>query len=189
MPATAPVSGYLFNHESPVRGETFVTRKITRALARIHLGLQDTLYLGNMDALRDWGHARDYVEMQWLMLQQEVADDFCIATGVQYSVRQFVERAYSHLGKAIRWEGQGVDEKGYDSETGACIVAVDPRYFRPTEVETLLGDPTKAKEKLGWTPRITFDEMVTEMMENDLQLAKRDALVKEAGYRAFDYHE
>ncbi|MDZ7753997.1 MAG: GDP-mannose 4,6-dehydratase [Gammaproteobacteria bacterium] len=182
-------NGILFNHESPVRGETFVTRKITRALARIHLGLQDTLYLGNMDALRDWGHAKDYVEMQWLMLQQEVPDDFCIATGVQYSVRQFVERAYSHLGKAIRWEGQGVDEKGYDTETGACIVAVDPRYFRPTEVETLLGDPTKAKEKLGWTPKITFDEMVTEMMENDLQLAKRDALVKEAGYRAFDYHE
>src|SRR6056297_2146880 len=156
MPATAPVSGYLFNHESPVRGETFVTRKITRALARIHLGLQDTLYLGNMDALRDWDHARDYVEMQWLMLQQDAPDDFCIATGVQYSVRQFVERAYAHLGKAIRWEGQGVDEKDYDTETEACMVAVDPRYFRPTEVETLLGDPTKAKEELGWTPQITF---------------------------------
>lgn len=182
-------NGILFNHESPVRGETFVTRKITRALARIHLGLQDTLYLGNLDALRDWGHAKDYVEMQWLMLQQETPDDFCIATGVQYSVRDFVNFAYEHLGKAIRWEGEGVDEKGYDAKTGQCIVAVDPRYFRPTEVETLLGDPSKAKEKLGWEPKITLQEMVHEMMESDLQSAKRDALVKEHGYKAFDYHE
>jgi len=182
-------NGILFNHESPVRGETFVTRKITRALARIHLGLQDTLYLGNMNALRDWGHAKDYVEMQWLMLQQDEPDDFCIATGVQYSVRDFVNFAYEYLGKSIRWEGEGVDEKGYDSETGKCVVAVDPRYFRPTEVETLLGDPYKAKEKLGWEPKITLQEMVQEMMEADLQSAKRDALVKEHGFKAFDYHE
>jgi GDPmannose 4,6-dehydratase len=182
-------NGILFNHESPVRGETFVTRKITRALARISLGLQDTLYLGNMNALRDWGHAKDYVEMQWLMLQQDAPDDFCIATGVQYSVRDFVNFAYEYLGKSIRWEGEGVDEKGYDSETGKCIVAVDPRYFRPTEVETLLGDPTKAKEKLGWVPKISLKEMVEEMMEADLESAKRDALVKEHGFKAFDYHE
>jgi len=182
-------NGILFNHESPVRGETFVTRKITRALARISLGLQDTLYLGNMNALRDWGHAKDYVEMQWLMLQQEEPDDFCIATGVQYSVRDFVNFAYEYLGKSIRWEGEGVDEKGYDSETGQCVVAVDSRYFRPTEVETLLGDPSKAKEKLGWEPKITLQEMVHEMMEADLQSAKRDALVKEHGFAAFDYHE
>jgi len=182
-------NGILFNHESPVRGETFVTRKITRALARISLGLQDTLYLGNMNALRDWGHAKDYVEMQWLMLQQEEPEDFCIATGVQYSVREFVNFAYEYLGKKIRWEGEGVDEKGYDSETGQCVVAVDPRYFRPTEVETLLGDPSKAKEKLGWVPKITLQEMVEEMMEADLEAAKRDALVKEHGFKAFDYHE
>ncbi|MCW8922227.1 MAG: GDP-mannose 4,6-dehydratase [Gammaproteobacteria bacterium] len=182
-------NGILFNHESPIRGETFVTRKITRALARIHLGLQETLYLGNLNALRDWGHAKDYVEMQWLMLQQDKPDDFCIATGVQYSVRDFVNFAYDHLGKSIRWEGEGVDEKGYDSESGQCVVAVDPRYFRPTEVETLLGDPSKAKEKLGWVPKITLKEMVQEMMESDLEAAKRDALVKEHGFKAFDYHE
>ena len=182
-------NGILFNHESPVRGETFVTRKITRAMARIHLGLQDTVYLGNMNALRDWGHAKDYVEMQWLMLQQDEPDDFCIATGVQYSVRDFVNFAWGHLGKTIRWEGEGMDEKGYDEESGKMIVAVDSRYFRPTEVETLLGDPSKAKEKLGWEPKITLEEMVHEMMENDITLAKRDSLVKEHGYRAFDYHE
>jgi len=182
-------NGILFNHESPIRGETFVTRKITRALARISLGLQDCLYLGNMDAKRDWGHAKDYVEMQWLMLQQDKPEDFCIATGVQYSVRDFVNAAYDHIGKKIRWEGEGVDEKGYDTETEKCIVAVDPRYFRPTEVETLLGDPSKAKEILGWEPKISFEEMVHEMMENDLELAKRDALVKEHGYKAFDYNE
>ncbi len=182
-------NGILFNHESPVRGETFVTRKITRALARINLGLQECLFLGNMDAKRDWGHAKDYVEMQWLMLQQDSPEDFCIATGVQFSVRDFVNAAYAHLGKSIRWEGAGVDEKGYDSESGQCIVAVDSRYFRPTEVETLLGDPTKAKEKLGWVPKITFEEMVQEMMQNDLALAKRDALVKEHGYKAYDYNE
>ena len=182
-------NGILFNHESPVRGETFVTRKITRALARISLGLQDTVYLGNMNALRDWGHAKDYVEMQWLMLQQDDPDDFCIATGVQYSVRDFVNFAWGHLGKTIRWEGEGMDEKGYDSETGNLIVAVDKRYFRPTEVETLLGDPSKAKEKLGWEPKITLEEMVHEMMENDINIAKRDSLVKKHGFKAPDFNE
>jgi len=182
-------NGILFNHESPIRGETFVTRKITRALARIHLELQQTLYLGNLDAKRDWGHAKDYVEMQWLMLQQEQPDDFCIATGIQYSVRDFVNFAWDHLDKKIHWEGVGKEEKGYDQETEQLIVAVDPRYFRPTEVETLLGDPAKAKEKLGWTPKITLEQMVHEMMESDLNIAKRDELIKQHGYKAFDYNE
>ncbi|MCK4707210.1 MAG: GDP-mannose 4,6-dehydratase [Gammaproteobacteria bacterium] len=182
-------NGILFNHESPIRGETFVTRKITRALSRISLGLQECLYLGNMNSLRDWGHAKDYVEMQWLMLQQDEPDDFCIATGVQYSVRDFVNAAYDHLNKSIRWEGEGVDEKGYDSETGQCIVAVDTRYFRPTEVETLLGDPTKAKEKLGWVPQTSFQELVAEMVREDLKTAEKDELVKKHGYAAFDCHE
>ena len=181
-------NGILFNHESPIRGETFVTRKITRALARIKLGLQDCLFLGNMDAKRDWGHAKDYVEMQWLMLQQDQAEDFVIATGVQYSVRDFVNAAAKELGMAIRWEGQGVDEKGLDAN-GKCIVAVDPRYFRPTEVETLLGDPSKAKNKLGWTPKISFGELVAEMVREDLKAAERDELVKKHGYKAMDYHE
>lgn len=181
-------NGILFNHESPIRGETFVTRKITRALARIKLGLLDCLYLGNLDAKRDWGHARDYVEMQWLMLQQDKPEDFVIATGVQYSVRDFVNAATKELGMEIRWEGQGVDEKGFDSK-GKCIVAVDPRYFRPTEVETLLGDPSKAQQKLGWTPRITFDELVSEMVREDLRTAERDELVKKHGYKTMDYHE
>jgi GDPmannose 4,6-dehydratase len=181
-------NGILFNHESPVRGETFVTRKITRALARIKLGLQECLYLGNMDAKRDWGHAKDYVEMQWLMLQQEAAEDFVIATGVQYSVRDFVEAAAIEIGMTIRWIGTGVDEKGFDAN-GRCIVAVDPRYFRPTEVETLLGDATKAKQKLGWTPKISFKELVSEMMREDLKAAERDELVKKHGYSTFDYHE
>jgi len=166
-------NGILFNHESPVRGETFVTRKTTMALARVYMGVQDTLYLGNLDSMRDWGHAKDYVEMQWLMLQQDNPDDFCIATGVQYSVRDFVNLSWGYLGKSIRWEGSGVDEKGYDSETGKLIVSVDPQYFRPTEVETLLGDPTKAKEKLGWTPKISFKEMVYEMMESDLAIVRK----------------
>ena len=182
-------NGILFNHESPLRGETFVTRKITRALSRISLGLQDTLYLGNLYALRDLGHAKDYVEMQWLMLQQEEPDDFCIATGVQYSVRDFVNFAWGYLNKKIRWEGKGVDEKGYDSESGELIVAVDPRYFRPTEVETLLGDPAKAKEKLGWEPKITVKEMIQEMMENDLNIAKKDSLIKKHGFNAPDFNE
>jgi GDPmannose 4,6-dehydratase len=181
-------NGILFNHESPLRGETFVTRKITRALARIKLGLQDCLYLGNMDALRDWGHARDYVEMQWLMLQQDTAEDFVIATGVQYSVRQFVEAAAAELGIKISWKGKGVDEVGSDQK-GNVIVKVDPRYFRPTEVETLLGDPTKAKEKLGWTPTTTFAELVSEMVREDLKSAERDELVKKHGFSAYDYHE
>lgn len=181
-------NGILFNHESPIRGETFVTRKITRALARIKLGLQDTLYLGNMDSLRDWGHARDYVEMQWLMLQQDQPEDFVIATGVQYSVRDFVNAAAKELGISITWQGQGVDETGTD-ETGKVIVKVDPRYFRPTEVETLLGDPTKAKQKLGWTPKTTFQELVSEMVREDLKSAERDELVKKHGYSAYDYHE
>ena len=182
-------NGILFNHESPVRGETFVTRKITRALARINLGLQEKVYLGNLDAKRDWGHAKDYVEMQWLMLQQEQPDDFVIATGHQYSVRDFVDAAARHLGMAIRWEGEGIDERGIDVKTEREIVAVDPRYFRPTEVETLLGDPSKAKAELGWTPKISFDELVAEMVTEDLEMAKRDRLVKNAGYKAFDYHE
>ncbi len=181
-------NGILFNHESPVRGETFVTRKITRALARIKLGLQDCLYLGNMNSLRDWGHAKDYVEMQWLMLQQQSAEDFVIATSVQYSVRDFVNAAAAELGIALRWEGTGVDEKGY-AEDGRCIVAVDPRYFRPTEVETLLGDASKAKTKLGWTPKITFKELVAEMVREDLKSAERDELVKRHGYLAYDYRE
>ena len=182
-------NGILFNHESPVRGETFVTRKITRALARISLGLQDILYLGNLNAKRDWGHAKDYVEMQWLMLQQDEPEDFCIATGVQYSVRDFINFAWEYIGKKIRWEGDGLNEKGYDSKTNNLIVAVDSRYFRPTEVETLLGDPSKAKERLGWEPKITLQEMVHEMMESDINIAKRDSLIKKHGYRALDFNE
>ena len=181
-------NGILFNHESPVRGETFVTRKITRALSRIKLGLQDCLYLGNLDSLRDWGHARDYVEMQWLMLQQEQAEDFVIATGVQYSVRDFVNAAAAELGISLRWEGSGIDEKGHDAG-GNCIVAVDPRYFRPTEVDTLLGDASKAREKLGWVPKISFKELVSEMVREDLKAAERDELVNKHGYATFNRHE
>jgi GDPmannose 4,6-dehydratase len=191
-------NGILFNHESPLRGETFVTRKITRAVARIALGLQDCLYLGNLSALRDWGHARDYVEMQWLMLQQDQAEDFVIATGVQYSVRQFVDFAAAELGITLSWQGEGESEQGVVSavtgkdakcKVGDVIVKVDPRYFRPTEVETLLGDPSKAKEKLGWTPKTTLKELVVEMVQADFTSAKRDALVKLAGFQTFDHHE
>jgi GDPmannose 4,6-dehydratase len=191
-------NGILFNHESPRRGETFVTRKITRAIARIALGLQDCLYLGNLSALRDWGHARDYVEMQWLMLQQDVAEDFVIATGVQYSVRQFVEFAAAELGITVGFEGEGEQEVGRVTavtgdksrcKVGDIIVKVDPRYFRPTEVETLLGDPTKAKEKLGWVPKTTLPELVAEMVQADYTSAKRDSLVKAAGFQAYDYNE
>ncbi len=182
-------NGILFNHESPIRGETFVTRKITRALARIKLGLQDCLYLGNLQAKRDWGHARDYVEMQWLMLQQEVPDDYVIATGIQYSVKEFVEIAAQSLDISLVWQGAGVGEQGYDKHTGKCVVAIDPRYFRPTEVETLLGDPTKAKEKLGWQPRTPFAQLVQEMVMEDLKLAKQDALCRKAGFKTFDFHE
>ena len=181
-------NGILFNHESPVRGETFVTRKITRALARIKLGLQQCLYLGNLAAKRDWGHARDYVEMQWLMLQQDQPEDFVIATGVQHSVRDFVDVAARKLDLLIHWEGKGVQEKGYDTQ-GHCIVAVDPRYFRPTEVDSLLGDATKAREKLGWIPKISFNALVAEMVDEDFQAARRDHLVKSNGYKVYDYHE
>ena len=180
-------NGILFNHESPRRGETFVTRKITRALARIKLGLQDCLYLGNMDALRDWGHAKDYVRMQWMMLQQDTPDDFVIATGVQYSVRDFVTIAATEIDMPIVWEGTGLDEKGYFD--GRCIVQVDPRYFRPAEVETLLGDASKAKNKLGWTPEITFGELVSEMMSEDMKSANRALLISNQGYQALDRHE
>lgn len=192
-------NGILFNHESKVRGETFVTRKITRALARCALGLQDCLYLGNMDAKRDWGHAKDYVEMQWLMLQQEHPEDFVIATGVQYSVRDFVNAAAKELGITLKWQGHGIEETGTVTQvtrpefssltTGQIIVRVDPRYFRPTEVETLLGDPTKARTKLGWTPKVTFKELVSEMMQEDLKSAQRDELVRRHGYASYDYHE
>ncbi|APG25680.1 GDP-mannose 4,6-dehydratase [Syntrophotalea acetylenica] len=212
-------NGILFNHESPLRGETFVTRKITRAVARIALGLQDCLHLGNMNSLRDWGHARDYVEMQWLMLQQDKPEDYVIATGVQYSVRDFVNAAANELGITLRWEGEGVDEIGIvesvksGSEPGRSkelgvrcegdnpspltshpspgdiIVRVDPRYFRPTEVETLLGDPTKAKEKLGWTPRTSFEELVAEMVRGDFEEAQKDELCRRHGFNTFNYHE
>ena len=181
-------NGILFNHESPVRGETFVTRKITRALARIKLGMQDCLYLGNLSARRDWGHARDYVEMQWLMLQQDEPDDFVIATGEQHSVRDFVDAAAAELGITMRWAGIGLEEKGYDG-SGRCIVRVDPRYFRPTEVETLLGDPSKAEMKLGWKPKITFKALVAEMASSDLREAERDALMNQHGYKSYDRHE
>ena len=182
-------NGILFNHESPIRGETFVTRKITRALARIKLGLQERLHLGNLDAKRDWGHARDYVEMQWLMLQQETPEDYVIATGEQHSVRDFINLAAAVVDIKIRWEGKGVEEKGYDAISGKCLVEVDPRYFRPAEVETLLGNPAKAKQKLGWSPRTTFPELVTEMMEEDVKLAERDELVIQHGFRFFKRHE
>jgi len=197
-------NGILFNHESPLRGETFVTRKITRAMARIALGLQDCLYLGNLSALRDWGHARDYVQMQWLMLQQESAEDYVIATGVQYSVRQFVEMSARELGIALVFEGEGANEVGRvervaDSaltsghksklKPGDVVVRVDPRYFRPTEVETLLGDASKAKAKLGWSPKTTLAELVAEMVKADYEAARRDSLVKLAGFKAYDYNE
>ncbi len=190
-------NGILFNHESPLRGETFVTRKITRALARISLGLQDCLHLGNLDARRDWGHARDYVEAQWLMLQQDQAEDFVIATGEQFAVREFVVRAAAELGIEIEWEGQGTAEIGRIKSSadqphlrpGQTIVAIDPRYFRPAEVETLLGDASKAREKLGWTAKTPFAELVREMVQEDLQIARRDAMVSDAGFRVFRHGE
>ncbi len=181
-------NGILFNHESPVRGETFVTRKITRALARIKLGLQSCLYLGNLDSKRDWGHARDYVEAMWLMLQQDTAEDFVIATGEQHSVREFVDAAATEIGIGIHWQGSGAGEQGMDDD-GRCLVAVDPRYFRPTEVETLLGDASKARTKLGWTPKTSFHQLVTEMVREDLKAAERDELVKSHGFTAYDHHE
>jgi GDPmannose 4,6-dehydratase len=181
-------NGILFNHESPMRGETFVTRKITRGLARIKVGLQTQLFLGNLDAKRDWGHARDYIEMQWLMLQQEKPQDFVIATGQQYSVREFVQRCAKLLELDLTWSGSGVEEKAVD-KAGNVVVAVDPRYFRPTEVETLLGDASKAKRELGWEPRISFDDLVREMVESDLKAAERDALVRRHGYDAYNVRE
>ncbi len=181
-------NGILFNHESPLRGETFVTRKITRALARIKLGLQDQLYLGNLDSLRDWGHARDYVEMQWRMLQLEKAEDFVIATGEQHSVRDFVTLAAEVLGISLVWEGHGVEERALD-QSGATVVTVDPRYFRPSEVETLVGDPSYAHQRLGWKSTVSFEALVKEMVETDLTAAKRDQLVKKHGYDIYDHHE
>ena len=181
-------NGILFNHESPIRGETFVTRKITRGLARIKVGLQECLYLGNLEARRDWGHARDFVEAQWLILQQDQASDFVIATGEQHSVREFVELTAAELGMKVRWKGKGAEEKGYDA-AGRCIVAIDQRYFRPAEVDTLLGDATKARTQLGWRPKIGFRELVAEMARHDLQEAERESLVKKHGFRSFDHHE
>jgi GDPmannose 4,6-dehydratase len=181
-------NGILFNHESPIRGETFVTRKITRALARIKLGVQDCLYLGNLNAMRDWGHARDYVEAQWLILQQDRPDDYVIATGEQHSVREFVEASCQRLDMKVSWTGEGEFEKGYD-QNGNCIVAVDARYFRPTEVDTLLGDASKAKATLGWRPKVSFEDLVTEMVTADFRAAERDELVRRHGHRVYDRHE
>lgn len=182
-------NGILFNHESPVRGETFVTRKITRALARIKEGLQEVLHIGNLDSLRDWGHAKDFVAAMWLLLQQDEPDDYVIATGKQYSVRQFIEAAASELEMEVDWQGNGVEEVGIDRNSGKQIVSVDPRYFRPTEVAALLGDPSKAKKVLGWEAKIPFSQLVKEMVAADHDAAMRDALIKEAGYQTFDYHE
>jgi GDPmannose 4,6-dehydratase len=182
-------NGILFNHESPVRGETFVTRKITRGLARIKAGLDECLYLGNLDALRDWGHARDYVRAQWLMLQQSHPGDYVIATGVQYSVRTFVEQAAAALGVALTWRGSGLDEHAINADTGRTLVRIDPRYFRPTEVDTLLGDASKARRELGWTPEVSFADLVREMVEADWRLAQRDALIEREGFGAFKHHE
>ena len=182
-------NGILFNHESPIRGETFVTRKITRALARIKLGLQDILYIGNLDARRDWGHARDYVRMQWLMLQQDVPEDYVIATGEHYSVREFIETAARQIGLKLSWKGRGIDEKGINQETGQIVIAVDPRYFRPTEVDALLGDASKARLKLGWIPRISFKELVVEMIESDLKEAQKDQLCLRQGFQTFNHTE
>ncbi len=182
-------NGILFNHESPIRGETFVTRKITRAVARIKLGLLDKFFLGNLDSLRDWGHAKDYVEAQWLMLQQDSPDDYVIATGEQHSVREFVEAAFNEIGITVRWEGKGVGEKGYDDHTGNVLIEIDKRYFRPTEVETLLGDPSKAAAKLGWRAKTGFNDLVAEMVREDVKKAERDMLCKNSGYSIFSYHE
>lgn len=182
-------NGILFNHESPVRGETFVTRKITRALARIKIGLQETLYLGNLNARRDWGHARDYVEMQWLMLQQDEPEDYVIATGIQYSVRELIEIAAQQLNISIRWEGEGPDEKGLEKETGQIIIAVDPSYYRPTEVSELLGDASKAREKLGWEPVTSFEELIAEMIEADMEEAQKDYLCLKEGFQTFDHFD
>jgi GDPmannose 4,6-dehydratase len=176
-------NGILFNHESPIRGETFVTRKVTRGLARIKVGIDDCLYLGNLDARRDWGHARDYVYMQWLMLQQDKPEDFVIATGIQHSIRELVNVAAQSLDMTVEWHGKGQDEVGIDADTGRTIVAIDPNYFRPTEVDTLLGDPTKAHQKLGWEPKVSFEELVSEMTASDLQDAEKVKHIREGGYQ------
>jgi len=181
-------NGILFNHESPVRGETFVTRKITRGLARIKLGMQDCLFLGNLDAKRDWGHARDFVEMQWLMLQQDTPDDYVIATGQQFTVRDFVNVAAEDIGIELSWRGRGLDEKAFDRR-GRCVVAVDPHYFRPAEVETLLGDASKARAKLGWEPKVTFRQIVAEMAAADLETAERDHLMHKSGFPVYEPHQ
>lgn len=182
-------NGILFNHESPIRGETFISRKITRALTKIKIGLQDCLYLGNLNAKRDWGHAKDYVEMQWLMLQQDSPDDFVIATGNQYTVRDFVEKAADILDIKLHWEGTGLNEKGYDTSNNKCIISIDPHYYRPTEVESLLGDSTKARNKLNWSPKINFDQLVSEMVESDMEIAKRDKLIQKNGYSILEHTE
>jgi GDPmannose 4,6-dehydratase len=182
-------NGILFNHESPIRGETFVTRKITRALARIKIGLQDTLYLGNLDARRDWGHARDYVEMMWLMLQQDKPEDYVIATGIQYTVRELIEIAAGQMNMSIRWEGEGADEKGLEEKSGEMIVAVDPNYYRPTEVHDLLGDAGKARQKLGWQPSTSFEELIAEMIEADMEEAQKDYLCLKEGFQTFNHFE
>ena len=182
-------NGILFNHESPVRGETFVTRKVTRALARIKIGLQDTLYVGNLNARRDWGHARDFVKMQWLMLQQDVPEDYVIATGIQYSIKELIEIAARQLNISIRWEGEGADQKGIEEKTGQVVVAVDPEYFRPTEVNELLGDASKARDKLGWEPEITFEEMIAEMIEADMEEAQKDYLCLQEGFTTFNHFD
>ena len=182
-------NGILFNHESPMRGETFVTRKITRAAASIHLGRQERLYIGNLDAKRDWGHARDYVNGMWLMLQQDEPDDYVLATGEAHSVREFIERSFAHIGREIVWRGAEIDEKGYDRKSGDCLVEIDPRYFRPTEVESLLGDPTKAKERLGWQPTTTLEELAREMVEYDLEEARRESLNRAHGFKVHPRHE
>jgi len=182
-------SGILFNHESPLRGETFVTRKITRGLARIHEGLESSLYLGNLNSLRDWGHARDYVRAQWLMLQQPQAEDFVIASGIQHSVREFVTHAAACLDMKLEWRGAGLDEQGFDTRSGRVIVRVDPRYFRPTEVESLLGDATRARTKLGWQPQVSFDSLVRDMVDSDLQIARRDAVVRREGFKTYRHLE
>jgi GDPmannose 4,6-dehydratase len=182
-------NGILFNHESPIRGETFVTRKITRGLARIREGLEECLYLGNLDSLRDWGHARDYVRAQWLMLQQDTAEDYVIATGEQHSVREFIERAAGHMEMQIEWRGSGVDEQGVEVKSGRAIVKIDARYFRPTEVDTLLGDPSKARTRLGWSAETSFERLVQEMVESDLEIARRDALVAREGFKTYRHQE
>jgi len=182
-------NGILFNHESPVRGETFVTRKVTRALARIKIGLQDTLYVGNLNARRDWGHARDFVKMQWLMLQQDVPEDYVIATGIQYSIKELIEIAARQLNISVRWEGEGADQKGIEEKTGQVIVAVDPEYYRPTEVNELLGDASKARDKLGWEPEITFEEMIAEMIEADMEEAQKDYLCLQEGFTTFNHFD